>query len=138
MKNNLFILIFVSILVLAAGCSSTNTSESQSEPEQKTDTNSETRSETGNDNIEPQIANLMIEKVDDSSFYVVTTAEGNEINYAYYVFKDGEVLEKFPYKKDAHFSYSPTESGTYKVRSFIRDQDENIVHDDTDEIEFNF
>ncbi|MFD1451535.1 triple tyrosine motif-containing protein [Oceanobacillus sojae] len=131
MKNNLIILIFISLLFVAIGCSSTNKSELENE------TMAESETKIENDSIEPHIVKLMIEKVDDSNFYVVTTAEGNELNYAYYVFKDDELLERFAYEKDAHFSYSPNESGTYKVRSFIKDQDGNVVREDTSEIEIN-
>lgn len=119
MKKYLIILIVT--LLVVAGCNASNTS----------------KSETKKDSIEPKIVNLMIEKVDDSDFYVVTTAEGNQLNYAYYVFKNNEIFEKFPYKKDAHFSYSAKEPGIYKVRSYIKDLDGNIVREDTEEIEIN-
>lgn len=114
MKKSIIILIVFSLLVFLIGCSTTET-----------------------ENNEPEIVKLMIEQVDESSFYVVTTAEGNELTYAYYVLKDDEVLEKFPYERDAHFSYTAEEPGIYKVRAYIKDREDNRVSEYTEEIEIN-
>lgn len=121
MKKGLAALIFASLLIIVAGCSSANTSNSKGE----------------NDNNEPEIVNLIIEKIDESNFYVVSTAEGNKLEYAYYVLKDNDVIEKFSYEKNAHFSYDAKESGVYKVRSYVKDVNGNIVRQDTEEIEIN-
>ncbi|WP_062108585.1 triple tyrosine motif-containing protein [Bacillus niameyensis] len=110
--KKIIVLIIASLFVIATGCSPANTSKS-----------------------EPEILDLTIEIVDDSNFNVVTTAEGDQLRYAYYVFKDNEVLEKFAYGKDAHFSYSAKEPGLYKVRSYIKDKDGKIVRKDTKEVE---
>lgn len=117
MKRKLITLLIVALISIT-GCSN-DTSKKDSE------------------NSEPEIVNLMIEKVDDSHFYVVATAEGSKINYAYYVYKDGEVLEKYPYKKDAHFSYTAKEPGVYKVAVYVRDQYGNKVRKNTKEVEIN-
>src|SRR4051812_41045759 len=114
MKGKLITLLIVTLLAIS-GCSNDT-----SKTEQKKET------EQASASSEPKFAKLIIEKVNESQFYVVTTADGNQLNYAYYVYKNGEVLDKFQYKKDAHFSYTVKEPGTYKVEVYIKDRDGNI------------
>jgi hypothetical protein len=70
---------------------------------------------------EPRIVSAMIKKKDPHNFFVVTTADGNGLYYAYYVYKDNKVLKKFPYKPNAYFGYTAEKPGTYKVKVFVKD-----------------
>ena len=123
MKGKLSILL-ICILLAVVGCNN-NSTDSEGGTNQVAESN------------EPKFAKLMIEEVDESTFYVVATADGNDLNYAYYLYKDDELLDKGNYIKDAHFSYTVKEPGTYKVKVYIKDRDENIVSKYTEEVEMN-
>lgn len=119
MKVKMFSLLTI-LLLLVSGCSNETTKKGLSE-------NSEENA--------PKIVKVIIEKVDSSNFYVVNTAEGEELEYAYYVYKDNKVIDKFYYKKDAHFTYKVKEPGSYKVKAFIKDKNDETVSKFTEAIE---
>lgn len=48
-------------------------------------------------------------------------ATGKELEYAFYVHKDGQVLEKFFYTESPDFEYTLIEPGSYLCRVFVRD-----------------
>jgi uncharacterized lipoprotein YehR (DUF1307 family) len=75
---------------------------------------------------QPKIINILIKKEDAKNFYVVTTAEGKQLTYAYYVYKEKKLIKKFSYKKDAHFTYKVSQPGVYKVRVFVKDENKKI------------
>ncbi|NMD37963.1 MAG: hypothetical protein GYA87_04695, partial [Christensenellaceae bacterium] len=41
--------------------------------------------------------------------------------YAYYIYKDGKILQKFPYTSNPTLVYRPTSIGTYQVKVFVKD-----------------
>ncbi|GAQ19560.1 lipoprotein [Oceanobacillus picturae] len=114
------IVLIVAALLLISGCGN--------------DTQEDTDS-TNSNKSKPEFVKLIINKRDSSEFYVVATAEGSQLSYAYYVYKGDELLEKKSYVKDAHFSYQVKEAGTYKVKVYIKDKDENVASKYTNEIE---
>ncbi|NMD38865.1 MAG: hypothetical protein GYA87_09340, partial [Christensenellaceae bacterium] len=48
--------------------------------------------------------------------------------YAYYIYKDGALLEKLPYTNNAKLAYKPKSTGIYKVLMFIKDEYGKIVY----------
>lgn len=50
----------------------------------------------------------------------VTGAESG-CEYAFYVLKDEEVLDRTAYQKNGRYVYWPTEPGAYRVKAFVRD-----------------
>jgi major membrane immunogen (membrane-anchored lipoprotein) len=115
MKIKILTLVIVAILAIT-GCSKDSTTKQESKGEQ------------------PKIVKVLIKKEDAKNFYVVTTAEGKELTYAYYVYKDKKLLKKFPYKQDAHFAYKISKPGVYKVRVFVRDKNKKIEAKTTNSI----
>jgi len=134
---------FISLMMIVfSGCgsntaSNNETGSSDTNNELKKDAEKEDRRNSSKEDS-PQISNVVLELKNETDFYVVTTAEGNGIRYAYYVIKDGEIYEKFPYEKEAHFSYTAEEPGEYKVRSFVKDKDGNKITKDTDTVNIQF
>ena len=49
----------------------------------------------------------------------VTGAESG-CEYAFYVMKDNEVIDKIPYQGNNRYVYWPTDSGVYSVKVFVR------------------
>ena len=122
MKGKFFALLIVT-LILMVGCSN-----GIGESKQGTDEASVSS--------EPQLpVKLIIEQVDESNFYVVATAEGNQLDYAYYVYKDDKVIHKIGYRKDAHFKYTAKEPGVYKVKVYLKDEEGNTTSKNTNNIE---
>lgn len=119
MKVKLFSLLTILLLLISA-CSNQTSKKGLSESSEED---------------APKIVKVIIEKVDSSNFYVVNTAEGEELEYAYYVYRDNEVIDKFYYKKDAHFTYKVKEPGSYKVKAYIKDKNEEKVSKFTKAIE---
>ncbi|HGH7175527.1 serine acetyltransferase [Bacillus sp. AFS094611] len=54
-------------------------------------------------------------------------ALGDNLEFAYYVYRDENVIEKFPYTCESSFLYNLTETGEYRVRVFVRDKDGNKI-----------
>ncbi|QIZ05612.1 hypothetical protein HFZ78_01685 [Priestia megaterium] len=124
MKFKLPILFLVALLLIT-GCG---------KDASKSDKNQVAKEQVSKES-EVKIAKAMIKKVDTQNFYVVATAaSGNNLTYAYYVYKDNKVIEKQLYKKDAYFSYKITAQGSYKVRVFLKDANGKIVTKDTETI----
>ncbi|WP_404329936.1 triple tyrosine motif-containing protein [Mesobacillus maritimus] len=134
MKGKLVALLLVVSLIVISGCSN-ETAKNEESQENSNSTEEKTEPEKSTNSIEPKFVNVMIEKVDSSNFYVVTTADGEELSYAYYVSKDGEIIDKFEYKRDAHFSYTVKEPGSYKVTVYIKDRNGNTAKSYSTEVQ---
>ncbi|WML58606.1 triple tyrosine motif-containing protein [Neobacillus sp. PS2-9] len=124
MKTKLLTLLLAAIL-LVTGCGKEEAAKPDSAKQEATSTAKESKL---------KIDTVTIKKVDSKNFYVATTAEGNQLSYAYYVYKDNKILKRFPYKKDAHFEYKVTKPGTYKVKVFIKDSSNKKVSKYTKDI----
>lgn len=75
---------------------------------------------------ETPIINLL--KVDKLSPSVVNTnikwkveATGNELEYAWYIFKDEKRIQYIHYEKSNTFDWKPNEPGLYYVKVFVKD-----------------
>ncbi|NMD37248.1 MAG: hypothetical protein GYA87_01035, partial [Christensenellaceae bacterium] len=52
--------------------------------------------------------------------------------YAYYIYKDNALLQKFPYTTNKNFTYTPTSTGVYKILVFVKDASGNIAYEMSD------
>lgn len=76
------------------------------------------------ESVNIKIESVSIELIDDEAIKVLAEAKGKELEYAYYIYKNDELLEKIPYKKSANqLDYELNEAGTYKVRVFVMDSE---------------
>ncbi|NMD38510.1 MAG: hypothetical protein GYA87_07535 [Christensenellaceae bacterium] len=64
---------------------------------------------------------------------IIAEASGGsgEYQYAYYVYKDNAIIERFYYTENAQFNYTPKSTGTYMVRVFVKDSLGDIKIDNT-------
>lgn len=82
------------------------------------------------------IESVSIEVVEDKTLKVFAEATGEDLQYAYYVYRDEELLEKIAYEKSANqLNYLTEVEGLYKVRVFIRNTDGEKETKYTEEIE---
>ncbi|MFD2627857.1 triple tyrosine motif-containing protein [Oceanobacillus kapialis] len=119
MKIKLLTLFLVALLLIS-GCSQGTSNE-------------EVKPETNED--QAKIEKVIIEKDESQNLLVEATATGNNLNYAYYVFKDDEVIEKEPYSQNATFNYKVEAPGTYKIRVFVKGTNGEIVTKNTEAVE---
>lgn len=68
-----------------------------------------------------QIKEANIETSGDHTLEVTTETEGEDLTYAYYVYKDNKVIEKTSYEKNDTFTYEAEEPGTYFVKVYAKD-----------------
>ena len=118
MKTKFFILLGI-VLLIITGCSNNKT---------------QTKSNQDSKVTQPEIVKVMLKRGNSENFYVVTTADGNHLKYAYYVYKDHKVVKKVPYRKDAYFEYRVSAPGEYKVKVFIKDSTDKTVSKYTDTV----
>lgn len=123
-------LMIVSAVFLLAACGN-------SEEETKTKTEEAPEVESSEQNNKPQILSLTLVEKEVDELSVETKAQGQDIEYAYYVMtEEDEIVEKFMYDEGPTFTYKVTQPGRYKVRLFVRDQDGNKDRKDTEVVEF--
>jgi len=81
----------------------------------------------------PIIKNITIQR-EDPNIIVSCEATGHGLEYAYYFYKDEQLLEKIFYQKSPRIKYLAGEFGLYKCRVFVRDSKKQIVSQYTDSI----
>ena len=59
------------------------------------------------------------------------TGGSGTLQYCYYVFKDGSVIERGSYGTAKTYSYKPTAAGTYTVRVYVKDSGSTVSLDNT-------
>ncbi|OAS88213.1 MULTISPECIES: heparinase II/III domain-containing protein [Metabacillus] len=85
------------------------------------------KSEYTNAQKKLKINNITLNMVGENSVELQCKAEGTGLLYAYYVFKDKEIIEKVSYKKNASFKYSTKETGDYFIRVYVKDSNDEKV-----------
>ena len=70
------------------------------------------------------------------TFDLIKFETGQNYEYAYYIWKEGGIIQRFPYKKIVEntltISYNVTESGNYKCQVFIKKKKKLIINRNTD------
>jgi hypothetical protein len=69
----------------------------------------------------PVIKELEFAKIAEDKLRVKCNAEGTFLSYAYYLYKNNELVEKNHYTKNNIFEYSTSEAGEYFIKVFVRD-----------------
>jgi SAM-dependent methyltransferase len=60
-------------------------------------------------------------------------ANGSNLEYAWYIYKNGERFETIWYSKENNFDWIPNEIGNYRVKAFVKDENNNIVSDTSED-----
>ncbi|KRF54297.1 hypothetical protein ASG97_02485 [Bacillus sp. Soil745] len=128
MKRSL-IMLLVMLSLVVAGCGKDTSKETTNE-DSKTVSSSESKEKP------PRIKGVTLEQINDKTLEVKSEAIGENLQYSFYIFKDGEILEKIPYKSTNHLSYTVKEQGEYMVRVYVKNSEKKIVTANTDKIDF--
>lgn len=64
--------------------------------------------------------NALLELTDRNRMCCEYGGADNEHEYAFYVLKDGEEIDRIPYQKSGRYVYWPMEAGRYTMKVFIR------------------
>lgn len=83
---------------------------------------------------EPVIQEVKVEKIGMENIVVTCNAVGIGVQYAYYVYKDKQIVEKIMYKSTPQLDYKVTASGQYMFKVFVRDSYKQIVSKSTNTI----
>ena len=67
---------------------------------------------------------------------IIRCNELDGCNYAYYVYKDNQCIDKIGYSENPESVYWLTLSGKYRVSAFVKPQDGNRVRKESNEIDF--
>lgn len=62
-------------------------------------------------------------------------AIGSNLEYAWYIYKNDEKIETIWYSKVNNFDWMPKEIGTYKVKAFVKDENNNKVVDTSEDFQ---
>lgn len=122
MRKKILVMLLMSVMILQA-CSK----------DIQTPTKIDTESEQS---TEITLESVSIEVIDDKTIKVLAEAVGENLEYAYYIYKDGEILEKIMYEKSANeLEYKVNEEGLYKVRVFVMNVEGEKETKYTEEVE---
>ncbi|MCT1390498.1 hypothetical protein M4D76_19655 [Peribacillus frigoritolerans] len=128
MKRSL-IMLLVMLSLVVAGCGKDTSKETTNE-DSKTVSSSESKEKP------PRIKGVTLEQINAKTLEVKSEAIGENLQYSFYIFKDGEIIEKLPYKSTNHLSYTVKEPGEYMVRVYVKNSEKKIVTANTDKIDF--
>lgn len=117
MKGKLVMLLVI-ILLMVTGCN------------KETGGNGASQSAEGTG---PKIEKVTLKKV-ESSLKVECIADGENLSYAYYIYKDNKVFKKIGYKKEKQLSYKVQQPGEYQVRVFVRDSNNKRIAKSTNAV----
>lgn len=67
-----------------------------------------------------KVKNITIKLKNFYQLEVKCLADGADVQFAYYVYKNGEVIEKNPYSESNTFLYNLKDPGLYRVRAYAR------------------
>jgi hypothetical protein len=80
----------------------------------------------GKTDVLPQQSVLKIIKLpisaDDRSIKIESVVSGTGLKYAFYIYKDDEVLKKYTYTNESKLEHEVDSSGVYFARVYVRDQ----------------
>ncbi|AAU15305.1 TPA: polysaccharide deacetylase family protein [Bacillus cereus] len=69
-----------------------------------------------------KVNHVSIQQNSGNMLRVESKATGEELKYAYYIYKDNEILEKINYSSESSLTYKIKKSGEYKIKVFIQDK----------------
>jgi hypothetical protein len=80
--------------------------------------------------------NVKIQKQDSNRLVAKCTAKGKGLRYAYYVYRNKEVIHKTPYGLNSEYVYNIEESGEYMCRIYVRNADKQVIARNTNLLKF--
>ncbi|MED3125315.1 triple tyrosine motif-containing protein [Bacillus wiedmannii] len=80
------------------------------------------------------ISEVKIDKANERTLKVDVKAKGEDLNYAYYIYKEEKIVEKIWYRPDSFLTYEVKEPGKYKVRVFAKDKNKKKKDTFTNEV----
>lgn len=87
--------------------------------------------------IVPSLNNVVriksIEVVRNDNHFIINTVSNKEVTYAWYVYKDGERIAIKWYTKESCYEYETNEPGTYQFLSFVKDEEETVISEKTEQ-----
>lgn len=83
------------------------------------------------------IKELHTELINFYQLSVKCDANGDQLLYAFYLFKGHEVVEKRPYSRSPKTVFNLNEEGTYFVRVYTKDKNQNTIAETTEKWKFN-
>ena len=89
------------------------------------------------DKMSIEIKKIHMQLVNFFQLNVECIASDDKLLYAFYLFKDHEILEKRPYTKSSKAVFNLNEEGIYSVRVYIKDRNQNTTAETTDKWKFN-
>lgn len=84
-----------------------------------------------------KIEKLHIQLVNFFQLRVECKASVEQLKYAFYLYKDHEIIEKIPYSDDQKVIFNLHEKGVYSVRVFIKDKFQNNTAETSNKFSFN-
>lgn len=69
-----------------------------------------------------KVNHVSIQQNSGNMLRVESKSTGEELKYAYYIYKDNEILEKINYSSESSLTYKIKKSGEYKIKVFIQDK----------------
>ncbi|WP_404347892.1 heparinase II/III family protein [Sutcliffiella horikoshii] len=95
--------------------------------------------EEGKSEVEPN-RKFELRKVDiqlkNSNLEINCNAIGEGLKYAFYIYKDNEIIEKIHYQADSKLIYKLNDAGTYKARVYVKEKQEEIIRKNTKEVNY--
>jgi hypothetical protein len=70
----------------------------------------------------------------EDTFFVTVEAVGESLEYAWYIYKEDTIIEKYPYSDSNILKWKPNNKGTYKLTAFIKDKYDRRFFNSTDKI----
>jgi len=84
-----------------------------------------------------EIEKVTVSRLNDEFVIDCMIGDVEHYNYAMYVYKNNELVQKLPYGSNNKFQYSPTESGKYVFRMFAKNKESNkVMAKSSDQIQY--
>lgn len=83
-----------------------------------------------------KIRNINIELKNFFQLKVEITANGDNLSYAYYLYKNKDVIDKSTYSSNTTKQYNLTEPGNYWIRVYVKDKQGVPIIENSDKVSF--
>lgn len=84
---------------------------------------------------EPVIKSVDIKQIRENELAVTCEAIGVNIQYAYYIYRNREIVDKIMYKSSSRMNYKMKIPGKYMVKVFVRDYYKQVISSNTKSID---
>lgn len=84
---------------------------------------------------EPVIKSVDIKQIRENELTVTCEATGVNIQYAYYIYRNREIVDKIMYKSSSQMNYEVKIPGKYMVKVFVKDYYKQVISSNTKSID---